>query len=165
MSYRLSLIATTLVFLIVLSAVFAHHSASAQSGRISNVTIEADRPNYAGPCPTAIRLTGKLQSNEPFGVVRYQFVHSDGTPGPVSQLNVNDKGGFTVEETLPKNASWNDTVFLRVFQPSPRLGPIPVDSNRITIKGQCQEVRSAPRQATISLGPATGHFRLQSSDD
>jgi len=92
--------------------------------------------------------------------VRYQFVHSDGTAGAISQLTIDRKDAFTVEETLRKDASWNDTVFLRVFLPVPRMAPIPVDSNRITIKGQCQEVRAAPRQASISLGPATGHFRV-----
>ncbi|PYT09242.1 MAG: hypothetical protein DMF60_02950, partial [Acidobacteria bacterium] len=160
MNYRLNLFATTLVFLVVISTDLVPHSASAQLGRISNLTIEADRPNYVGGCPTTIRLTGKFLANEPFGVVRYQFVHSDGTQSAISQLTIDRKDGFTVEETLRKEASWNDTVFLRVFLPVPLRAPMPVDSNRIMVKGTCQEVRAAPRQATTSLGPATGRFRI-----
>ncbi len=117
MNYRLHLLATTLVFLIVLSAWLVPHPASAQAGGISNLTIAADRPNYTGTCPTQVILTGKLQANQPFGVVRYQFVHSDGTASAVSQLNIDRKDAFTVEETLRKESSWNDTIYLRIFLP------------------------------------------------
>src|SRR6266478_3004912 len=160
MKYKLNLVAVTFGFLVALSVGSGAHSARAQVGRISNLTIGADRPDYTGPCPTAIRLTGKLQANEPFGVVRYQFVHSDETQSAISQVTIDRKDAFTVEETVRKDASWNDTVFLRVFLPVPLRAPMPVDSNRITIKGQCQEVRAAPRQATTSLGPGTGRFRI-----
>ncbi len=118
MNYRLHLLATTLVFLIVLSAWLVPHPASAQAGGISNLAIAADRPNYTGTCPTQIILTGKLQANQPIGVVRYQFVHSDGTASAVSQLNIDRKDAFTVEETLRKESSWNDTVYLRIFLPA-----------------------------------------------
>ena len=160
MTYRLSLFATTLVFLVVISTGLVPHSTSAQAWGISNLTIEADRSNYLGQCPTTIRLTGKFEANQPFGVVNYQFIHSDGTSSAVSHLTINAKGSFTVEETLRRDAGWNDTIYLRVFLPIPgRTAALPVDSNRIIIKGQCQEVRAAPRQATTSLGPATGRFR------
>jgi len=160
MNYRLHLLATTLVFLIVLSAWLVPHPASAQAGGISNLTIAADRPNYTGTCPTQIILTGKLQANQPIGVVRYQFVHSDGTASAVSQLNIDRKDAFTVEETLRKESSWNDTVYLRIFLPGPIRTSVHVDSNQITIKGQCQEALAAPRRASISLGPASGRFRV-----
>src|SRR6266478_1978210 len=160
MKYKLNLVAVTFGFLVALSVGSGAHSARAQVGRISNLTIGADRPDYTGPCPTAIRLTGKLQANEPFGVVRYQFVHSDGTQGAISQLTINRKDAFTVEEMVRKDASWNDTVYLRLFLPVPYGAPIPVDSNRITIKGQCREVRAVPRQESITLGPASGRFRV-----
>src|SRR5258708_32619955 len=161
MNYRLSLFATTLVFLVVLSADLVSYRARAQAWGISNLTIQADRPNYLGQCPTTIRLTGKFEANQPFGVVPYQFIHSDGTSSAVSHLTISAKGGFAVEETLRRDASWSDTIYLRVFLPIPgRTAALPVDSNRSAIKGQCQEVRAAPRQATISLGPATGRFRV-----
>ena len=160
MNYRLSLFATTLVFLVVLSADLVSYRARAQAWGISNLTIQADRPNYLGQCPTTIRLTGKFEANQPFGVVPYQFIHSDGTSSAVSHLTINAKGGFTVEETLRRDASWNDTIYLRVFLPIPGRTALPVDSNRIMIKGQCQEVRAAPRQESITLGPASGRFRV-----
>ena len=160
MNYRLSLLATTLVFLVVFSADLLPRSARAQAWGISNLVIAADRPDYSGQCPTTIRLTGKFEANQPFGVVAYQFIHSDGTSSAVSHLTINAKGGFAVEETLRRDASWSDTIYLRVFLPIPGRATLPVDSNRIAIKGQCQEVRGAPRQATISLGPATGRFRV-----
>lgn len=152
MNYRLNLFAVTLVFLVVLSVGLVPRSVSAQ-GMISGLEVAADRNEYLGPCPTEIKLRGKLQAAAPLGVVRYQFVHSDGTQSAVSQLAVNSKGVFNVEETLRKDASWNDTVFLRVFLPVPFLAPIPVDSNRITIKGECQTRRTVRGQESFSLGP------------
>src|SRR5258708_4728048 len=160
MNHKLNLFATTLIVLAVVTLGLAPSSANAQAGRISELTIAADRPDYDGPCPREIKLTGKLQANEPFGVVRYQFVHSDGTQGAISQLTINRKDAFTVEEIVRKDASWNDTVYLRLFLPVPHGAPIPVDSNRITIKGQCREVRAVPRQESITLGPASGRFRV-----
>src|ERR1700730_15051638 len=109
MNYKLNQFATTLVGLVVVTLALAPGSANAQAGRISDLTIAADRPDYSGPCPTQIRLTGKLQANEPFGVLLYQFVHSDGTSGAIAQLSVNTKGAFTVEETVRKETNWNDT--------------------------------------------------------
>jgi hypothetical protein len=160
MNQKLNRFATTLIVLVVAILGLASRSANAQASRLSELTIAADRPDYQGSCPREIKLTGKFQANEPFGVVRYQFVHSDGTQSSVSQLNINAKGAYTVEETVRKNASWNDTVYLRVFLPVPQRAPLPIDSNRITIKGECQEVRAVTRPATISLGPATGRFRV-----
>jgi len=161
MNYRLSLFfGATLVLLIILSAL-TPRSAVAQAGPISELITSADHPDYAGTCPAEIRLKGQLRSNvETLGVVRYQFVHSDGTQGPISQITINHKGVYTLEETLRQNQSWTDTVFLRVFLPVPLQAPVPLDSDRITIKGVCREVQAVPRQATISLGPASGHFRV-----
>src|SRR5437879_10873305 len=62
MTYRLSLFATTLVFLVLISTDLVPHSASAQAWGISNLIIEADRSNYLGQCPTTIRLTGKFEA-------------------------------------------------------------------------------------------------------
>jgi hypothetical protein len=154
MNYRLNLFAVTLVFLVVLSAHLVPNSASAQIYKITDLSIDVDLQNYSGRCPAEIRVKGQLRADGPLGVVRYQVVHSDGTQSAVSQLTINNKGQFTFEETLRKNASWNDTVYLRV------LSPVPQDSNRITIKGECQTLRTVPRQESISLGPASGRFRV-----
>jgi hypothetical protein len=132
MNYRFRLFAATLVVLLVLAAQLVPHFASAQANRITNVIIEVDRQSYSGPCPLEIRLKSRLTAEGPLGVVRYQFVHSDGTPSAVSQLTIDRKGEFTVVETLRKNADWNDTVYLSV------LTAVPLNSNRIIIKGECQ---------------------------
>jgi hypothetical protein len=161
MNYRFDLLGAFLVLLfVVLAAHLVPPLATAQVNMISELSIEANRSDYSGPCPKEIKLKGKLKAEAVLGVVRYQFVHSDGTQGAISQLAINSKGVFTVEETLQKNASWNDTVYLRVFLPILPLAPIPLDSNRITIKGECQEARVVPRQESISLGPASGRFRV-----
>src|SRR6266568_4402980 len=104
MNYRVKLFAATLTFLVVSSAHFVPHSAGAQIGGISEVTVAANRDNYLGLCPAEIRLKGQIKAQEPLGVVRHQFVHSDGTQSAVSQLTINGKGQFTVEETLRETA-------------------------------------------------------------
>src|SRR2546421_5118231 len=130
MNHRFNLLATTLVFLVVISTGLVPRSSSAQAWGISNLVVAADRPDYSGPCPTTIRVTGKFEANQPFGVVNYQFIHSDGTSSAVSHLTINAKGSFTVEETLRRDAGWNDTIYLRVFLPIPgRTAALPVDSN------------------------------------
>src|SRR2546430_295747 len=107
MNHRFNLLATTLVFLIVLSTDLAPHSAGAQISWISDLSVAADRSDYSGPCPAEIKLKGQLKANvEMLGVVRYQFVHSDGTPGAISQITINHKGLYTVEDTLRQNRSW-----------------------------------------------------------
>src|SRR5205823_6723435 len=146
MNYRFRLFAATLVVLLVLAAQLVPHFASAQANRITNVIIEVDRQNYSGPCPMEIRLKGRLITEGPLGVIRYQFVHSDGTPSAASQLTIDHKGEFTIVETLRKNANWNDTIYLSV------LTAVPLNSNRIPIKGECQ------RPASNSAGPARQPF-------
>jgi len=161
MNYRFNLLSVCLVCLFSVSARYlVPHSVSAQ-GLISALTVGADRADYSGPCPVEIRLTGRLKAEAALGVVRYEFVHSNGTPSAVLQLTVNSAGVFTVEETLRQTASWNDTVFLRLFLQIPGVvGRVPMLSNPITIKGQCRDLQAAPREASITLGPATGVFRV-----
>jgi hypothetical protein len=161
MNYRLSLFfGSTLVLLIILSAL-TPRSAVAQAGPISELITSADHPDYAGTCPAEIRLKGQLRSNvETLGVVRYQFVHSDGTQGPISQITINHKGVYTLEETLRQNQSWTDTVFLRSFC----RFPCRLQSRSTRIESRSRECagksKPFPARATISLGRPVATFAL-----
>lgn len=161
MNYRIILLATPLVLLFGISAHFVPHSArAAVDDRLSEITLWADRAEYLGPCPREITLTGKIQAERPLGVVFYQFMHSDGTPSTQTQLTINSRGQFIVEERLRRTANWFDTVYLRVFLPVPGRAPTTQDSNRIAIKGECQYAQPVTRSESISLGPASGRFRV-----
>jgi hypothetical protein len=159
---RTRLIRTSLLTPILLALLFVAggQAFSQQIDTISNVTVAADNYNYLGPCPAAFQLTGKLQANDASSVLHYQFVHSDGSAGELLPLTIDHKGGYTVYATVRQHLSWSDEVFLRVFVPVPTGAPKEYDSNRIIVKGQCQEVQAAPRQVSLSLPPASGRFRV-----
>src|SRR6266567_7497108 len=160
---RTRLMRTSLLtpILLALLLVTGRQAFGQQVDGISNVTVAADSYNYLGPCPTAFQLTGKLQvNNASLGVLNYQFVNSDGSAGEVMPLTIDHRGGYTVSATVQQHLSWNDEIFLRVFVPVPMAPPKEYDSNRIVVKGQCQEAQAAPRQESLTLPPASGRFRV-----
>jgi hypothetical protein len=95
---RNKLMRTSLLTPVLLTLLFvAGSSVSGQQfDKLSNLTLEADNPDYTGPCPNDIRLTGKFQVNEAsLGLVYYQVIGADTDGG--GALTLSDKGVRTVD--------------------------------------------------------------------
>ena len=160
---RNKLMTTTLLTSILVALLFvtAGHVSAQQPSMISDLTVEADRSDYVGPCPRDIHLTGKFQVNEAgLGLASVQFVHSDGILENGALL-INDKRVYTFEVNLRRTNSWSEVVFLRVTV-SLSAGPQQFDSSRITIKGNCRFAQIVNPTERVAVLPtrATGHFRV-----
>jgi|GEM_PF-3164811 len=155
---------TTLLTSILLALLFvtAGHASGEQLDMISDLTVEADRSDYIGPCPRDVHLKGTFKVNEAgLGVASVQFVHSDGSAQESRRLPVNDKRVYTFEVDLRHTNSWSDLVFLRVTLSLP-AGLKEFDSSRIAIKGDCrfaQAVRPTER-VNVLVTRDGGHFRV-----
>lgn len=110
-------------------------SGAAAAGKVTAVSLQAERLGRLNTCPAKVDFNGSITMNGP-GTVRYTFVRSDGATGPTYSLNFpNFKGGTkAVDTSWTLNKDYSGWVRIKVL--SPNL----VESSNASFNLNCSKV-------------------------
>lgn len=115
---------------------------------VTGVSLSADRPSTAGPCPVTVTFSGHVTADGP-GTVKYTFLRDDGATAPVFALEFKAAGSQPVETTwtlgdaaaLPHYEGWQA---VKVLSPN----EMESDSSAGAFKVICDSGKDAAQQPT-----------------
>jgi hypothetical protein len=70
---------------------FTVRCAGAESFRVTEAVLKADRGTIEESCPVTVQFNGYIRANGP-GIVKYTFTRSDGATGPIFTLEFREAG-------------------------------------------------------------------------
>ncbi|MGH9858099.1 MAG: hypothetical protein ACRD4B_09680 [Acidobacteriota bacterium] len=85
-------------------------------GRVTDVELSVDTPNFTGVCPKTIRFTGLIETNGA-GLITYIWERSTGNSNPIN-INLPVPGGIIVTDDITVTTSGTVTVTLHVTRPN-----------------------------------------------
>lgn len=90
-------------------------------GRVTDVELSTDTPNFTGACPKTVRFTGLIQTNGA-GLITYIWERNTGNSNPVN-INLPVPGGVIVTDDITLTTSGTVTVTLHVTRPNDVTSP------------------------------------------
>ena len=99
--------------------------------RVTKASLEAIPDRYEGSCPKTVIFKGRITANGK-GIVKYEFVRSDGAKARVQSLNFHAAGSKDVSTTWQLGRSYSGWQAIRI------LSPQKMESNRARFQVRCQ---------------------------
>lgn len=81
--------------------------------KITETKISPDSINYAGPCPTVVRVAGKISAAGAPGTVKYRFVQN-GIPGAERSLDFDEPGTKDVAGTYRMERNLSGSIYFEI---------------------------------------------------
>jgi hypothetical protein len=85
-------------------------------GRVTDVELNVDAPNFTGACPKTVRFTGLIETNGA-GLITYIWERNTGNSNPIN-VNLPVPGGIIVTDDITVTTSGTVTVTLHVTRPN-----------------------------------------------
>jgi hypothetical protein len=87
--------------------------------RVVEVTLRADPFNYVGPCPVAIKFSGRISAVGGSGRISYKFLRSDGASAPIETLTFDTPASKDVSTTWTLGApgTYSGWQAIQIFDP------------------------------------------------
>ena len=106
-----------------------------QGFRIVEMMLRADPLNYSGPCPVAIKFSGRISVAGGGGNVSYKFLRSDGASAPIQTLDFASSSSMNVNTTWRlggSGQSFSGWQSIKTFDPEER------QSNKAAFQIHCE---------------------------
>ena len=104
--------------------------------RVVEAFLRADPIDYSGPCPVAIRFTGRISVVGGSGVVSYKFTRSDGASAPIKTITFDQPGSKDVHISWKLGSTsftYSGWQAIRIFEPQE------LESNRASFNIKCKK--------------------------